>query len=152
MPTPNELFDEFRALINPNLFNIAVDTLESIEVRNWLTNAIQHLFHEANEGFEKHEHTNAGVVLKLMCELASTSTLMRNCLVFAAYLGTMVHRDPSTQTAFMQEDYWGKTREQLIETIDDNAIHWIIEFARTIDPKRIPDLITELEKIGFERS
>lgn len=126
--TPEEMFSEFRALMNINLFNILIDTLESEYYINNLTTPIKVLINQINEDIDKKGYTDHAKLFKLICELGLATDMLRDMIAFAAYQGVLYEKDT------------------------DRAIHWIIEFARIIDPKKIPNLAREIEKIGFERS
>jgi hypothetical protein len=147
---PLGLFNEFWALTNPNLFNIALNALETLKVRDWYNTTIQELVSDIYHCVDDDkENANAGTFLKLFCEIAAyTGTsefcrVYRNMMIFAAYQGCFIDKDQSV--SFFDNPVTP-------EVIDKDIKRWILEFARIINPKQIPNLITELEKIGFERS
>ena len=146
-----EMFQYFRALTNPSLFNSLCDRLESVKVRNHFSNAIGILIRELHEQFEKDEFTTTDKILKLNCELAATTPLMRQMIIFSVYNAIKMHQDQTTIDDVFEEIDPEKVID-VNELNNEAMFKWILEFANIIDTKRIPKLIKELEKIGFERS
>lgn len=145
------IFQHFRALTNPAVFNSLCDYLEKVKVKNHHSNAIGVLIKETQEQFKADNYVSGDKILKLICEIASTTPLMRQMIIFSVYNAIKMHQDQTTMDDVFEEVYPEKVID--VNKLNNEAMFkWILEFSNIINPKKIPDLITELEKIGFERS
>lgn len=144
------LFQNFRTLTNPSVFNSLCDSLESIKVRNHFSDAIQNLLKEASEQFGKDGYSSADKIFKLICELGCTTPAMRHILVFAAYNGIWQYLKEDVVVDLLHGD--PQNEIDMIMLNDEAISNWIKEFCKIISKEKLPELIKQIEKIGFERS
>lgn len=148
---PINLFKSFRALTNVNLFNIVCDALYKFKVRNHFSNAIENLLKQSSKQFEEAQYSSTDKIFKLICELGCTTPLMRDILVFAAYNGICRHITTEDNAGMIGPEPESEVID-MVALNDKAMIHWIKEFCEILSPELLPQLIKEIEKIGFERS
>jgi len=116
-----------------NAFNMLIDQLETRKVYpNFSNQHLINLMTSIEEDLVKDEGLNAATVFKLLCEF---TTSVKNVdividMMFCAIHQGMIYSEPTDNTIF----------------------NWLVGIAKNIDTKRLPALIVELEKIGFERT
>jgi hypothetical protein len=146
------IFDSFQAIIETEVFRKVCDILQNIKIRNHWGNAIQSLLRVASQQFEANEYSSADKIFKLICELALTTPLMREMIMFAVYNAIVFQQKPFDRRTIIDDNDPSGNVIDIVKLNHDAIVKWIKEFTYIIDKKRIPNLIKELEKIGFERS